>query len=101
MLINMGEAYVVVNIFTGPLAYDQDILDSLDDHKQNLMHLPQNYDSTKDEDEDDGSSRLKIKIFGGPSAGEVYFFKQRSEVILIGRTPLCEIRINDKLLSKT
>jgi|LauGreDrversion4_2_1035121.scaffolds.fasta_scaffold793765_1 hypothetical protein len=33
MLINMGEAYIVVNVFSGPLSHDQDIMDSLDDHK--------------------------------------------------------------------
>ena len=73
MLINMGEAYIVVNIFSGPLSHDQDIMDSLDDHKQNMMHLPPDYEQNKDDD--DGTSRLKIKIFGGHSAGEVYFFK--------------------------
>jgi len=29
----MGEAYIVVNLFNGPLAYDQDIQETLDDHK--------------------------------------------------------------------
>jgi hypothetical protein len=63
-----------------------------------MIHLPPDYEQNKDDD--DGTSRLKIKIFGGPSAGEVYFFKACSQVLLIGRTPACDIKINDKLLSK-
>jgi len=64
-----------------------------------LIHLPTGYNSNQEVD--DGTSRLKIKIFGGPSAGEVYFFLAQTEVILVGRTPQCDVRINDKLLSKT
>mgnify|MGYP000929568544 CR=1 FL=1 len=48
----------------------------------------------------DSSPRLKLKIFGGPAAGEVYFYKNEGQEIVIGRTPDCDIRINDKLLSK-
>lgn len=33
MLINVGDAYVVINLFTGPLGLDSDVQDSLDDHK--------------------------------------------------------------------
>lgn len=73
MLINIGEAYVVINIFNGPLSSDLDLQDSLDDHKQNLLHLPNDFDASNDYD--DGTQRLKIKIFGGPSAGEVFFFR--------------------------
>ena len=52
-------------------------------------------------DQDEDSFRLKLKIFGGPSAGEIYFYKpELNKQIVIGRTPDCEIRINDKLLSK-
>ena len=44
---------------------------------------------------------MKIKIFGGPSAGEVYFFRSSCpEILVIGRTQDCDIKINDKLLSK-
>ncbi len=73
MLVNMGDAYVVINIFNGPLSQDQDLQDSLDDHKQNLIHLPRDFDPSNDYDDD--RQRLKIKIFGGPSGGEVFFFR--------------------------
>ena len=63
------------------------------------MHIPADLDVNLD----DPSIKLKLKIFGGPSAGEVYYYKQGQHVensITIGRTPECNIRINDKLLSK-
>lgn len=53
--------------------------------------------------DDEPSIKLKLKIFGGPSAGKVYYFKQDpsgAKPIVIGRTPDCDIRLNDKLLSK-
>lgn len=52
---------------------------------------------------DDPSIKLKLKIFGGPSAGEIYYYKQEytGKAIIIGRTPDCDIKINDKLLSKS
>lgn len=60
--------------------------------------MPTDYDVN--EDVKSNRTRLKIKIFGGPSAGEVYFFTPTDETILCGRTQECHIRINDKLLSK-
>ena len=62
------------------------------------MHVPADLDVNAD----DPAMKLKLKIFGGPSAGEIYFYKQDQgdKRIIIGRTPDCDIRINDKLLSK-
>jgi hypothetical protein len=76
MLINIGEAYIVVNL------------------------LPEGVD-------DEGTHHtLKLKIFGGSNNGEVYEFHvkdmdQGQREIILGRTPDCDIKINDKLLSKT
>ena len=44
-------------------------------------------------------------MFGGPNNGEIYEFntnemKNGDKEILIGRTPECDVKINDKLLSK-
>jgi len=52
---------------------------------------------------EDDSIKLKLKIFGGPSAGEIYYYRTdpTGRPIVIGRTPECDIRINDKLLSKS
>ena len=42
-------------------------------------------------------------MFGGPNNGEIYEFntnemKNGEKEILIGRTPDCDVKINDKLL---
>ena len=44
-------------------------------------------------------------MFGGPNNGEIYEFnindmRNGDKDILIGRTPECDVKINDKLLSK-
>jgi hypothetical protein len=76
MLVNVGEAYIVVNLL--PEGAEE-------------LGIP--YDT------------LKLKMFGGPSNGEVYEFhaneiRNADRDILIGRTPECDVKINDKLLSK-
>jgi len=74
MLINVGEAYIVVNL------------------------LPEGMD------EEGPFPILRLKIFGGANNGEIYEYNYEQmkpgKEILIGRTPECEIKINDKLLSK-
>ena len=105
MLINVGEAYIVVNIIYGCLIQqDQDLQQHFKDaysrqgaHQQ--LHLPEDLDVHAD----DNTYKLKLKIFGGPSAGEIYYYKEDfdGQTIVIGRTPECNIRINDKLLSKS
>lgn len=75
MLVNVGEAYIVVNL------------------------LPEGV-------EDDGPhEQLKLKIFGGANNGDVYEYhvsqmENGDKIITMGRTPECDIKINDKLLSK-
>jgi hypothetical protein len=76
MLVNVGEAYIVVNL------------------------LPENA-----EEQGRPYDILKLKMFGGPNNGEVYEFSMEdmragNKDILIGRTPDCDVKINDKLLSK-
>ena len=76
MLINVGEAYIVVNLFPEGL------------------------------EEDEPHHTLRLKIFGGTNNGEVYEYNINEmeggqRIISLGRTPECDIKINDKLLSKT
>lgn len=75
MLINVGEAYIVVNL------------------------LPE------DIDPDASHHTLRLKIFGGSNNGDVYEYHvdqmlNGNKEIQIGRTPECDIKVNDKLLSK-
>jgi|TARA_B110000285_G_scaffold185289_1_gene210144 hypothetical protein len=76
MLVNVGEAYIVVNLLP-----------------EGAEEQGRSYDT------------LKLKMFGGPNNGEIYEFntnemKNGEKEILIGRTPDCDVKINDKLLSK-
>lgn len=75
MLMNVGEAYIVVNLY--PEGAEQ---------------------------EGKPYETLKLKMFGGPNNGEVYEFNipemEQKQELLIGRTPECDVKINDKLLSK-
>ena len=66
------------------------------DQQQQSIHLQPGIDVY----DDDGELKLKLKIFGGPSAGEIYYYKEEGQTIIIGRTPECNIRISDRLLSK-
>jgi len=104
MLINVGEAYIVVNLIMGNLlAQDSDlqIYQQQDQRNTDGMNQQIHVESGFNMEADDDSYKLKLKIFGGPSAGEIYFYKPEvGKKIVIGRTPDCEIRINDKLLSK-
>lgn len=75
MLVNVGEAYIVVNL------------------------LPEGID------EEELHHTLRLKIFGGANNGEIYEYhvgqmQEGARDIFIGRTPDCDIKINDKLLSK-
>lgn len=74
MLINVGEAYIVVNLLPEP------------------------------KDENSLCDHLRLKIFGGNNNGDVYDYKVNDLIeggeILIGRTPECDIKVNDKLMSK-
>ena len=76
MLINIGEAYIVVNLLPSHGVGDEG-----------------------------PHPTLKLKIFGGLNNGEVYEFNVKDmnlgqREIVLGRTPECTIKINDKLLSK-
>jgi len=76
MLVNVGEAYIVVNLLP-----------------EGAEEAGRSYDI------------LKLKMFGGPGNGDVYEFHMTEmrggeREILIGRTPDCDVKINDKLLSK-
>ena len=75
MLINVGEAYIVVNL------------------------LPEGAD------EDEVHDTLKLKIFGGANNGDIYQYhidqmENGHKTITLGRTNECDVQINDKLLSK-
>lgn len=75
MILNIGEAHVIVNFLSA----------DLDD-----------YEGSRGSE----NNRIKIRIFGGPADGQVFTFSDENKEILIGRTQQNHIKIEDKLLSK-
>lgn len=95
MLMNVGDAYIVVNIVTSPICRDPDFQENcLKGQPQENLHICdslydeafENSNAALDFAENDDLHRLKLKIFGGPCAGDVYFFKNDGQEIVIGRT---------------
>lgn len=74
-LLSLGESFIIINILT-----ERDESDTQSD-----LQFPM----------------LRLKLFGGPSTGEVFFYKPKpNEKIQIGRMNNCHIQIEDSLLSK-
>lgn len=48
----------------------------------------------------ENSLKLRLKLFGGPSTGEVFYFKPDTDMIRIGRSNNCDVAIEDAVLSK-
>ena len=44
--------------------------------------------------------KLRLKLFGGPCTGEVFYFKPDVDAIKIGRSNQCDVAIEDAVLSK-
>ena len=44
--------------------------------------------------------KLRLKLFGGPSTGEVFYFTGKEKKIFLGRKNGCDVHIEDGLLSK-
>ena len=74
-LVNIGESFVVVNLVRESTDVNENYLD---------FNLP----------------KLRLKLFGGPSTGEVYYFTGSESKITLGRMNDCSVQIEDGLLSK-
>ena len=48
----------------------------------------------------DSLPKLRLKLFGGPSTGEVFYFTGHEKKITLGRTNECDVHIEEGLLSK-
>lgn len=68
-----------------------------------LLHIGDNFLLMNLVRHDNEHLRLRIKLFGSQSTGDVFYFNAldyKNSFIRIGRTPNCEIRIEDSLISK-
>lgn len=80
----MGESFIIVNLINeGKFNYSIST-----GHESKSSSL------------DGVGAKLRLKLFGGPSTGEVFYFKPDNEVIKIGRSSNCEVVIEDAVLSK-
>lgn len=69
-----------------------------------LLHMGDNFILVNlVENPDNNLPRLRLKLFGAPCSGDVFYFNASDyseSVIRIGRTTKCEIQIEDSLISK-
>jgi hypothetical protein len=83
-LLNMGESFIIVNLINekfNALNFSTSTHDSKVSNSQSNM-------------------KLRLKLFGGPSTGEVFYFKPDSDIIKLGRSTSCDVAIEDAVLSK-
>lgn len=86
-LLNMGESFIIVNF-----------INENTQNKAGPYNLP-------DEKPSISSMKLRLKLFGGPSTGEVFYFRPDetesvTTTIRIGRSNHCDVVIEDPVLSK-
>lgn len=79
----MGESFIIVNLINEKFSVANY---SISTHDSKEVH--------------DSHIKLRLKLFGGPSTGEVFYFKPDTDVIRLGRSNNCDISIEDAVLSK-
>ena len=84
-LLNMGESFIIVNL--------------INERAAAVNYSVSTYES-KEMAAGDQHMKLRLKLFGGPSTGEVFYFKPDSDMIKIGRSNNCDVVIEDAVLSK-
>jgi hypothetical protein len=82
-LLNMGESFIIVNLINEKFSIANYSISTHDSKETHDSHL-----------------KLRLKLFGGPSTGEVFYFKPDTDVIKIGRSNNCDVVIEDAVLSK-
>lgn len=87
----MGESFLIVN-----LVHDREKQGSVERNRS--YGGSGNYSVSTDSEEQPNT--LRLKIFGGPSTGEVSYHYPSEGVVKIGRSNNCEVQIDDAVLSK-
>lgn len=94
-LLNMGESFIIVNL--------------INDKPSKLENEQYSLSSGNNlEKSDSHYMKLRLKLFGGPSTGEVFYFRPddydpenpEPTTIRIGRSNNCDVVIEDAVLSK-
>lgn len=97
------ESYFIKDLGTGFGAFVK--LDSqLYLRDNNLLHIGESFVVVNLlQSKEDQTPRLRLKLFGGPSTGEVFYFSSGEVAenrVRVGRHPMCEVPIEDGLISK-
>jgi len=70
-LLNLGESFIIVNLIS--------------DQFSSGVYSFSTHESKDNSFDADKGTRLRLKLFGGPQTGEVFYFKQDTELVKIGR----------------
>lgn len=81
----MGESFIIVNLIN---------------EKYNALNYSVSTHDSKVSSSNQNNMKLRLKLFGGPSTGEVFYFKPDSDLIKLGRSTSCDVAIEDAVLSK-
>jgi len=81
----MGESFIIVNLIN---------------EKFSLANYSISTHDSKGDGTDSHHMKLRLKLFGGPSTGEVFYFKPDTDIIKMGRSNNCDVSIEDAVLSK-
>lgn len=79
----MGESYIIVNLINDKYSFANA---SVSTHDSKMTG--------------EGVTMLRLKLFGGPSTGEVFYFRPDGDPKTIGRSKNCDISLDDAVLSK-
>lgn len=82
-LLNMGESFIIVNLINEKFSLANYSISTHESKESSESHM-----------------KLRLKLFGGPSTGEVFYFKPDSDLIKMGRSNTCDVAIEDAVLSK-
>ena len=81
-ILNMGESFLIANLVG--------VSDALKDEQRRSESIEESADRVP---------KLRLKMFGGPCTGEVFYFT-RGDRLQLGRSQHCDVMIEDGLLSK-
>jgi hypothetical protein len=100
MLVNLGESYIVTNLQQDELSeqekYDHFLLAQAQAEEEMQLGGPKSYKLHLP------PPKLKLRVFSVSKSSnpDLYCCEHEEQEIIIGRSPNCDIRIDDELLSK-
>ena len=91
LLINMGESYIVTNLHLP----DPEIVSE-------YQNTTQNYSNNVSQSQSQPPPKLKLRVFSVSKSDQpdLHCCMFEDQELVIGRSPNCDIRIDDELLSK-